>query len=91
MNKYGGRRCRYLSNETAAATLRTATGEVVSIMLANRGERPPWADSAPSLATPVGPLPRPIEAPKAAVRYVRTIRRFELKRANNGRTTGETR
>jgi hypothetical protein len=25
-----------------------------------------WADSAPSLATPVGPLPRPIEAFKAA-------------------------
>jgi hypothetical protein len=29
------------------------------------------ADSAPSLATPVGPLPRPIEAFKAAVCYVR--------------------
>ena len=29
------------------------------------------ANSAPSLATPVGPLPRPIEAPKAAVHYFR--------------------
>ena len=29
------------------------------------------ADSAPSLATPVGPLPRSIEASKAAVCYVR--------------------
>ncbi len=30
-------------------------------------ERLLWADTAPSLATPVGPLPRPIEASKAAV------------------------
>jgi hypothetical protein len=29
------------------------------------------ADSAPSLATPVGPLPRSVEASKAAVCYVR--------------------
>src|SRR5271166_5680223 len=30
-----------------------------------------WADFAPSLATPLGPLPRPIEASKAADRWVR--------------------
>jgi hypothetical protein len=31
------------------------------------------ADSAPSLATPVGPPPRRIEASKAALRYVALV------------------